>query len=230
MATRELLTPIVLGALAAGGLWFFAPSDVPLPTPRPAVESVETPYILMPYAVDDSGTTLLWFGDDPRHPLGGPLDVHAGQVSNGTFTWSGIDWACLRGDPCTPTGNLSARAPIPLQPAPNPNGTVGPNSVVEVTFLMFSNDGRLLASNAGRSLWDNLTLSSDFTPVSAKRWYLGDGDAPAGSVQVPELRRETRDILVGTPAGGVRTSVLESHRYEALFAELWITARVESID
>ncbi len=230
MATRELLTPLLLGALVAGGLWFWAPSEVELPTPRPATESVETPYILMPHAIDDPNTTLLWFGEGARHPLGGPLDVHAGSVQGGAFSWSGLDWACLRQPaPCQPTGNASSRAPIPVSTTPEGNGTVAANSVVEVTFLMFTTDGRLLASNAGRSLWDNLTLSGDFTPVSTKRWYLGEGDAPAGSVQVPELRRETRDILVGTPVGGVRTSVLETHRYDDLVGELWITARVEAV-
>ncbi len=232
MATREFVGPIVAGILVATAAWLFLPDELELPRAEPATADLETPYVLLPHAVDDDNTSLLWFGEGGvRHPIGGPLDVHAGAVVDGWFTWSGIDWACLRAPeaPCQATGNATARAPIGPLPAATGNGTVAGDSVVVVTFMMFTSDGKLIASNGPPSSWGNFTLHGDFAPVSAKAWYLGEGRAPPGSVQVPEFRREVRDVLVGAPVGGVRASVLEEHRYDWLVDELWITARVEAL-
>lgn len=227
MRLREFAVPIVLGLVVATAFWFWDPAPPDLRRDGSAEIRIDTPYVLIPAdGAADHDSVLLRYNATPRHHLGGILDLHAGSLQNGTWTWDGRDTVCLSGGDCTPQGLATFALPRANATA----GTFGTDGLAaDVTFYLFTSSGHLLATNAPLSQWEMYDLHGDFSPFSTKTWWFGPGKAPSGIADVPAYKAELRGLLMGTPVGGVQSAVLEQHDYDWLIGPVWLTVRVDGV-
>ncbi len=227
MRLSEFAVPVVLGLIVATAVWFWDPDPPDLTRGGDAEARIDTPYVLIPDpGTPDHDSVLLRYNATPRHDLGGILDLHAGSLLNGTWTWDGRDTVCLTGGDCQPQG-----ADAFTLPAGNATtGAFGPGHYqADVTFYLFVSSGHMLATNAPLSLWEMYDLHGDFSPFTTKTWWFGPSAPPSGVAEVPAYKEELRDLLEGTPVGGVQSAVLERHEYDWLVGPIWMTVRIDAV-
>ncbi len=228
MSAREFVIPVVLGLVAATVFWVWDPEPLDLSRSGDAEVRIDTPYVLIQAAgTTDHQSILLRYNATPRHDLGGILDLHPGQLQNGTWQWSGTDLVCLQGGDCTPRGAATFTLPADHNASAARFGVDG--LVADVTFYLFTSSGHLLATNAPRLDWVDYDLHGDFSPFSTRTWWFGEGARPSGAADVPAYKTELRGLLWDTPVGGVQSAVLERHEYDWLVGPVWLTVRVDAV-
>ncbi len=101
-------------------------------------------------------------------------------------------------------------------------------NATKVQFWAFDTQGRLFATNAPRGAADLYELHPQYTALPRDAWYLGAGEAPNGTTNLPAFKGQARALLDGLPDGGIATTVTEQFRWYMDDA-LILTARVEGL-
>lgn len=222
MSLRDYAAPLVAALVIGGAAFLWAPDEVRLPE-ADLPDAPDSPYVLRPTAAAEGDrSTLLHLGGSPRHGLSSIVDIHAGDVRGGVWHWDGTDLLCLQQGDCA-----AAEATLATD-AETTNGTFDAQEPATITFFIFTSRGTLLATNTPISQWADYELSSDFTHISGKRWYFGEGNA-TGAQQAPAFRPEARALLDGLPVGAVRSVYLPEHQYDWLVGPLWVTLRIDAV-
>ena len=102
---------------------------------------------------------------------------------------------------------------------------------VQVTYFVFLENGKLLASNAQALEEARFDLDGDFVHFEPGVLWLGDGQAPAGTNLPPEQVRGftpiVRDALDGMPRRAIVSRELVEHPGKDLFGTVYLTVRID---
>lgn len=110
------------------------------------------------------------------------------------------------------------------------------HNATRVIFYAWSSDQEVIATNAPLHELNRFPVKDDYAQMPAEAWYLGDNEtAPEGTRKLPrefeDLGREARDLLQGTPVGGVASAKLPEEDYGLgwLLGDLWLTVQVQEL-
>ncbi len=106
-------------------------------------------------------------------------------------------------------------------------GRDGYNATV-IRFWAFDTQGRLFATNTPTIDTDVYELHPQFQPLPRGAWYLGTGDAPNGTQNLPMFKSQARALLDGLPQGGIATTI--TNQFEWYMGDsLVMTARIDGL-
>ena len=241
MSAKEWVLPLLLGGLAAGGVWFWPEPAEPEPHAATVDDCTPTPGVT--WVFEDGPVAFYFQGNGSVLALVEGAQTEAswcqapepglpdGAVHNITLERQGPFGLA----PITEGRVQCIRAPCPQPVAPwipvDPQGGArfDPNGTLRVELYVFDATGRLLASDAQAATLDRFRLSGDFVPLSDLWWYVGDGAPPEGSTPLPFGADAAREALAGQPVGAIATLHLEDHPYAWLVGPVWLTARITAL-
>jgi len=237
---NEWTLPIVLGVVATAAAASFLPSPAGPHAPDLGTPAQRIRLVVLPPAPDaPAGNYTLLILD----PLGSQLCTEAcaraplpmvrrGWYQDGLFVSPqrcGLPGPGVR---CAePAFSEQVHDDATSRPADGLTfGGAGPD-VVKVHAFVFTTEGRLKFTNDATNA-SRFELAADAVVLPPSPWYLGEGQAPPGSLVLPDAARATfeplRSRLVGLPVGGVATEVLDSPTVELLFGgPLYATVRFD---
>lgn len=239
MARNEWLVPIALGVAATAAAWLLLPApnvgpvshEVPAATPD-AFAAWKTSTVLLPAPETPAGpVAILHVAHNATSAIEG------GTYFNGIFSQAphvGCD-TLFAGESCDVSGawiriydNATSRTGD--EPRFAMNGYV----IVRVTFFLFTQDGKLAASNDAANA-THFPLAPSYLPRSRAPWYFGNGTAPPGTLALPDWAKSIfaplRGRLVGLPVGAVASARLESAALSAIYnGPLFATVRIEGLE
>jgi hypothetical protein len=225
MAHREWLVPVLLGLIAAGGVYALAPAIMwhPAPPVEPAwafeCQGIRaTPGSESPYGARRACGEASGFLYPSPHLAVASLSMAPNNrdVQFGPDAPGSCNQTSIMEDP-----RISCRLP---------RVGVAHHNATRATVFVFNEEGQLAGSNAPASETARFAKTKEYRDLPSDPFYLGAGDIPAGMVGLPaDMRSLARELLVGVWQGNVASGPFEDGHGWLGGGHLWMTVRLDQV-